>query len=103
MKVPLGTAWYPRLALRRDAGQPRAAGELKEGWREQDPSVLHLILDPSLLGRSVCALCRGLAPMAAVPHSAWMPMFLWSAGLRLPALADELWRGHHLLLQVVVK
>lgn len=30
---------------------PRALWELMEGWREHDSSVLHLILDPSLLRR----------------------------------------------------
>lgn len=90
MKVPLGTAWYPKLAPRMDAGQPMAVGELMEGWREQDPSVLHLILDPSLIRRWFCGLCRGLAPVAAGPLSAWMLVCLWSAGLRLPAPAVQL-------------
>lgn len=89
MKVPLSSAWYLKLAPRRDVGQPRAVGEMIEGWKEQDPSALHLILDPSLLRRWVCGLCRGLAPVAAGPFSAWTLMCLWSAGLRLPALAAQ--------------
>lgn len=55
-----GTARFclvPKAGIRQ-AEQPRAVGELMGGWREQDPCVLHLILD--LLGRRVCGLSRGL-------------------------------------------
>ena len=87
MKVRLGTAWYPRLAPRKGAEQPRAAGEWVEGWREQDPSVLHLMVDHSLLRRWVHVPCGGLAAVAAGLLSAWMLTCLWSVGLRLPAPA----------------
>lgn len=87
-----GTTGY---CLVPEAGTEEGRGAAQGYWgadggvREPDPSVLHFILDPSLLRRWVCGLCRGLAPVAAGLLSAWMLTCLWSAGLRLPALAAQ--------------
>lgn len=80
---------------------PKAGTE--EGCREQDPSVLHLILAPSLLRRWVCGLCRGLEcgcwPTLCLNADVSLECWAWAVSPGC-AVTDKLWRGHHLILQL---